>query len=63
MSEVAGDSAYLVDSSSPESILEGLDFFSTDETCRMAYILKGLERVEQFTWEKTARLVQELYQL
>jgi glycosyltransferase involved in cell wall biosynthesis len=58
--EVAGDAAVLVDPNQVESISAGIEKISYDETLRATLIAKGLERIKLFSWEKTARKVQEV---
>lgn len=61
MKEVAGEAAYFVDHTSAEEIKEAFEFFSTDDVSRMAYILKGMERVKDFSWERAAKRTLEVY--
>jgi len=53
--EVCGDAAYYVDPYDVENIAEGMYKVLTDKVLRESLIKKGLERVKQFSWEKTAR--------
>lgn len=54
MSEIASDSAFLVNPESVEEISKGMEFFLKEEN-RQDFIKKGLNRVKLFTWEKCAR--------
>jgi len=58
MPEVAGDAAVLVDPYSVESIAEGIKDALEN---REGLIQKGLKRVKEFSWEKTARETLEVY--
>ena len=53
--EVCGDAAYYVDPYDVESIADGMYKILTDKALRENLIKNGLERVKQFSWEKTAR--------
>jgi glycosyltransferase involved in cell wall biosynthesis len=58
MSEVAGDAAVLVDPESTDSISEGIEKILRGPK---SYIEKGLKRVQDFSWEKTARMTLDVY--
>ncbi len=53
--EVAGDAAVQVDPLDVESIAQGILRLVEEPQLREQYIRKGLERVKEFTWERTAR--------
>jgi len=53
--EVAGGSVYFVDPYSPENMAEGLARVLDDEKLKDDLRMRGLRRVEQFSWEKCAR--------
>lgn len=58
MKEVAGDSAILVDPSDVNSIADGIEkMLSTPKTL----IAKGLKRVKDFSWAKTAEETSKVY--
>ena len=59
MAEVAGDAAALVDPDSVESIGEGIEKVLRGPK---GYIEKGLKRVKDFSWEKTARMTLDVYE-
>jgi len=59
--EVAGDAAVQVDPLDVESIANGILRLVEDPTLRKLYVQKGLERVKEFTWEKTARETLAVY--
>lgn len=58
MAEVAGNSAALVDPNSIESISDGIEKVVRGPK---NYIEKGLRRVKDFSWEKTAKMTLEVY--
>ena len=58
MPEVAGDAAVLVDPTKVESISDGIEKILRGPK---GFIEKGLERVKQFSWEKTARMTLDVY--
>lgn len=53
--EVAGDAAVYVDPDEPEDIARGMRTVLEDEALRAALRKAGLERVEAFDWDETAR--------
>ena len=57
MPEVAGDAAVLVDPLSVESIAEGIRILASEHSARKLS-QKGLERSKGFSWERTARIVE-----
>ena len=57
MPEVAGGAAYLVDPYDTGQIAEGIYALATDESLRRDLIKKGAKRAEDFSWEKTARII------
>jgi glycosyltransferase involved in cell wall biosynthesis len=52
--EVVGDAAWLVDPMSVREIAEGIRAILTQPETRERLIQKGLQRVKQFSWKKTA---------
>jgi glycosyltransferase involved in cell wall biosynthesis len=62
MVEVSGPAAYLVDPISVESIAEGLDVLLSSQAQREWYIGQGFQRVQQFSWEQTARETAAVYE-
>lgn len=58
--EVAGDSALLVNPYNTSDIASGLKRLHLDEQTRKQYILKGLDRSKQFTWEKCATIIKSV---
>lgn len=53
--EVCGDAAYYVDPYRTDSIAEGMYKVLADEDLRKRLISRGNERVQIYSWEKTAR--------
>lgn len=52
--EVAGGAAILVDPHSPDEIADAAQRVLTDEALRANLVEKGLQRAQQFSWEKCA---------
>lgn len=61
--EVAGDAALLVPPTDVEALAHALDQTLNDENVRAQLIAKGAERVLQFSWEKSARELVEIYRV
>jgi glycosyltransferase involved in cell wall biosynthesis len=59
--EVAGEAALLFDPASEAEIAGALTRLLSDEALAQRLRTLGLERVKQFTWERTARLTLESY--
>ncbi len=62
LGEVAGDAAFYVDAYKTENIAEGLEKVFEDEKLRKELSQKGLERVKEFSWKKTAKDTLDVYQ-
>lgn len=60
--EVAGDAALLVDPYSTEEITDAMYKIATNANLRKHLILKGLEQVKKFSWEKSAEQHLEVFQ-
>jgi glycosyltransferase involved in cell wall biosynthesis len=60
--EVGGDAALTVDPDDPDALAEALRQVLTDSALREAMRAKGLERVKQFTWQKTVQETLALYE-
>lgn len=60
--EVAGDAALLINPYRVEEITEAMEALITDEKLRGDLQKKGLERVGQFSWEKTGEKTAEILQ-
>ena len=59
--EVAGDAALLVNPHDVDALAEAIRLALTDESLREELRRKGLERVKQFTWERTVREMTTIY--
>jgi len=59
--EIAGDAAVLIDPLNIEQIAEAMDKVLSDENLKKDLIKKGLERAQEFTWNKTAEKTKEIY--
>lgn len=57
MAEIAGDAALTVDPYSVEDISRGLYALSTDAAMRASLVTKGDQRRQDYTWDKTAKIV------
>lgn len=60
--EVAGDAAILVEPTDVEAITQAVLRIDRDRTFRQSLIDKGLARVREFTWRKTAEQTAMLYE-
>jgi len=60
--EVAGDAAVLVDPDSTDDIRDGLSRLLSDAGLRAELAAKGTERLKQYTWAGTARVVAEAFE-
>ncbi len=61
--EVAGDAALLVDPRDADAIAEALGRVLSDEALRAELRARGLERAQQFSWERTARDTLSVYEV
>ncbi len=59
--EVTGDSAVIVKPDSTDSIAEGLERLFTDAQLRARLRAEGLERAKLFSWERSAKLLYDVY--
>jgi len=60
--EVVGDAALVIDPYDVEAIAWGIQCAVQDSTLRQVLRQKGLERAQQFTWERTAARVWQVLQ-
>ena len=60
--EVAGEAALYVDPLNIDDITKGIKILAEDETLREKLVGKGLERVKEFSWEKTADETIKVYE-
>lgn len=56
--EVVGDSALMVNPYNTQDIADGIDLLLKNEPLRARYINSGIERSRQFTWDKTAAVLE-----
>jgi glycosyltransferase involved in cell wall biosynthesis len=59
--EVAGDAALLITPTNLDELTDALERLLTDSTLRDDLIRRGLERAQQFTWDKAAQQLQQIY--
>ena len=52
--EACGDAVTYIDPEKPEDIADKIEYILNDVAMRNNMILKGLERVQRFTWERSA---------
>ena len=57
LTEVAGNAAYLVDPYDENQIAEGIVKLATDQNLRISLIAKGRKQANNFSWERTARII------
>ncbi len=62
LQEVADSAAYFVEPDSIDSIKEGIESVMKDKDLRKALSKKGIEQAKKFTWNKTARETQQVYE-
>jgi glycosyltransferase involved in cell wall biosynthesis len=60
--EVVGDAGMLIDPMDVDAIAAAIQHLHSDSRHREDLIHRGLERVKQFTWEKTAEQVANIYE-
>jgi glycosyltransferase involved in cell wall biosynthesis len=60
--EVTGDCAVICDAYSPESIADGMTKLFTDPELRADLGRRGIERAKEFTWERSAKMLHEIYE-
>ncbi len=61
MPEIAGDAALLVDPHQPSRIAEAMQQINQDPKLRQILIQRGKERVDQFSWIRTAQQLLNIY--
>jgi len=62
MPEIAGRSAYFVDPFDVESIAKGIEVLLKNPRVKNAIVERGLQRVKNFSWEKSARQTLDIYE-
>jgi glycosyltransferase involved in cell wall biosynthesis len=60
--EVVDGAGYLVDPMSVDAIASGMRTMLSDEALRQKLVARGLERAKDFSWEKCARQVLEVFE-
>lgn len=60
--EVAGDAAILIEPERTEALCEALRQLVGDEECRRQWSVRGHQRAQRFSWEKTVRETWQVYQ-
>jgi glycosyltransferase involved in cell wall biosynthesis len=60
--EVVGSTGLLVDPDDPVSLAAALQQALTDAAFRERSRAAGLQRAQEFTWQRTAEIVREVYQ-
>ena len=61
LSEIAGDSALLVDPYNVADISEKIEMICQDEVLRQDLVQKGIKRRESFNWKKSAEKTLEVF--
>ena len=62
ISEVADDSALLIDVTKKEAIRDAMNKLINNESMRLSLSQKGIKRSKNFSWEKCANETYKLYQ-
>lgn len=60
--EVVGDAALLIDPYEPDAIAEAMRRVLTEPALREDLRQRGLQRVKEFSWDRSVRRVHEIYQ-
>ncbi|HVU11289.1 MAG TPA: glycosyltransferase family 1 protein [Phototrophicaceae bacterium] len=59
--EVAGDAALTITPTDLDALIDALERLITDETLRSVLITKGLTRAREFTWDRSALQLRQIY--
>ena len=59
--EISDGSAWLVDATVAESLARGIERVLTDVSLREKLILRGRQRIKDFSWQRTAEQTEEFY--
>lgn len=59
--EISGEAAYLVNPQSIEDISKGMIEMYQNDSLRLDYIQKGIEREKSFSWSKAAKQTYDIY--
>jgi len=60
--EIGDDAACYFDPRDPDSLVHTVESIITDDQLRESFIRKGLLRVKEFSWDKTARETKKVYE-
>ena len=60
--EIAGDAALIVDGRSTEAVAHGITTLLEDEAKRRALVTAGHERVQMYTWTRTAEAYARIFE-
>jgi glycosyltransferase involved in cell wall biosynthesis len=60
--EAVGDAGLLVNAEDTEALADALSRLLDDMTLRQALIDQGIEHAKQFTWERAARTLLDVYE-
>ena len=59
--EVTGDCGVIVDPYSAEAIADGMERLYSDSSLRQQLSEQGIERAKGFTWDKSAKILYNVY--
>ena len=59
--EIAGDAALYFDLNDRSSLLKQVESITRDKQVRNSLLEKGQQRLQQFSWEKSAQELAQLY--
>ena len=59
--ELLGDAVHMAEPT-PEAFAKGIERMMKEKNLREAYAAKGLEKIQQYTWEKAAERTLEVYE-
>jgi glycosyltransferase involved in cell wall biosynthesis len=59
--EILGNAGYLVNENQPEVLANAIYTVLLDSNLRNCLVEKGIERIKQFSWEKSAKKILEIY--
>lgn len=60
--EVVKDAGILADPQSEEEICQAMEMLLYDEAAAQKYRMRGLQRAGEYTWERSARMLMDVYQ-
>ena len=59
--EVIDNAGYIVNENQPEELADAIDTVLLDRNLRNRLVEKGIERIKQFSWEKSAKKILDIY--